>query len=141
MTDEGKHVSSLPFTTAKETLRIFVDSARASAVYGEPITYGESVLVPAAEVLSVMGVGFGVGSGNEEGKEEHESGDGGGGGGGGRSFARPVAVIIASPDGVRVEPIFDRTKIIMTAITAAGFMLAMVLRLIKPRQALRDMKQ
>lgn len=141
MADELKQISSLPFSAAEETLRTFVDAARVTSVYGEPITYGDSVLIPAAEVLSVMGVGFGVGSGNEEGKDEHESGGGGGGGGGGRAFARPVAVVIASPDGVRVEPIIDRTKIVLAAITAGGFMLAMVLRLIKPRQALRDMKQ
>jgi len=56
-------------------------------------------------------------------------GGGGGGGGGGQTLSRPVAVIIASPDGVRVEPVADRTKVLMAAITAAGFVAGMFFRM------------
>ena len=66
-----------------------------------------------------------------EGNEDAEGG-GGGGGGGGKTLSRPVAVVIASPEGVRVEPVYDITKIYMAAITAAGFMLAMLVRFMRP---------
>ena len=39
------------------------------------------------------------------------------GGGGGSTMARPVASIIVGPDGVRVEPIFDITKIVVAFFT------------------------
>jgi uncharacterized spore protein YtfJ len=60
-------------------------------------------------------------------------GEGFGGGGGGRVFSRPVAVIIAAPEGVRVEPVVDVTKIGLAALTAAGFMFGMWMRMTRPR--------
>jgi uncharacterized spore protein YtfJ len=103
------------------------------AVYGEPIQHGETLIIPAAEVLS--GVGFGVGFGGAETTSSGEGGvpvgesGGGGGGGGGRVFARPVAAIIATPDGVRVEPVVDVTKVALAALTAAGFIVSMLARM------------
>jgi uncharacterized spore protein YtfJ len=67
-----------------------------------------------------MGAGYGGGGGvgqdNDEG-ETAASGFGGGGGGGGTAMARPVAAIIIEPDGVRVEPIMDPTKIAVAFFT------------------------
>jgi len=48
-------------------------------------------------------------------------------------FSRPVAVIIAAPEGVRVEPVVDVTKIGLAALTAAGFMFGMWMRMARPR--------
>jgi uncharacterized spore protein YtfJ len=82
-----------------------------------------------------MGFGAGYGSGpvntesDEESEQEGTEAGGGGGGGGGRTLSRPVAVIVASPEGVRVEPVVDPTKIALAAITAAGFMLTTILRM------------
>jgi hypothetical protein len=45
-----------------------------------------------------------------------------------------VAVVIASPEGVRVEPVVDPTKIALAALTAAGFMLGMFFRMSNPRR-------
>jgi uncharacterized spore protein YtfJ len=56
-------------------------------------------------------------------------GNGGGGGGGGRIFSRPVAVIVASPQGVEVKPVLDTTKIALAAVTAFGFMFSMMARM------------
>ena len=56
-------------------------------------------------------------------------GGGPGGGGGGRTFSRPVAVIVASTEGVRVTPVFDTTKIILAGLTALGFMFTTLLRM------------
>jgi hypothetical protein len=40
-------------------------------------------------------------------------------------MGRPVAVITVGPDGIRVKPVLDLTKILLTAM-AAGLSLAML---------------
>lgn len=113
------------------TVMTTLEKAHVEKVFGEPIQMGENVIIPGAEVLVGYGYGFGGGYG-EEGKAEANCRGGGGGGGGGRTISRPVAVIIASPEGVRVEPVFDRTKIALAALTAAGFMAGMLVRMLRP---------
>ena len=54
---------------------------------------------------------------------DNTSGTIGGGGGGGFSMARPVAVISVGPEGVRVEPIVDVTKLGLAFLTLLGSML------------------
>jgi uncharacterized spore protein YtfJ len=130
----------------QDTLDTFLEAASVDAVYGQPIQSGENTIIPAAEVLS--GLGFGVGSGYGSGSapsDEEEgqavgSGGGSGGGGGGRVLARPVAVIIASPEGVRVEPVVDATKIALAALTAAGFMMGMMMRMLSPKKAMKELQ-
>ncbi|MCL4561015.1 MAG: hypothetical protein M1281_10410, partial [Chloroflexi bacterium] len=53
-------------------------------------------------------------------------GAGGGGGGGGRTFSRPVAVIVITPEDVIVSPVVDITKIALAALTTFGFMLGVL---------------
>ena len=132
------------FDVVQTTFDTFLESATVDAAYGNPIESGDTLIIPTAEVLSI--VGFGVGSGYGSGASSDEqggmgSGGGGGGGGGGRVLSRPVAVVIASPQGVRVEPVFDVTKIALAALTAGGFMAAMILRMLSPRRALRELKE
>jgi uncharacterized spore protein YtfJ len=120
----------------KDTMDHFLSAANVKAVYGEPIKSGNNLIIPAAEVLSGLGFGMGAGVGDnatkdEEGKPMKNSGGGGGGGGGGRVLSRPVAVIIASPEGVRVEPVVDVTKVALAALTAGGFILGMLLRMLR----------
>jgi uncharacterized spore protein YtfJ len=120
----------------KDTMDKFLTAASVYAVYGEPIRSGDSLIIPTAEVLSGLGFGIGAGVGNNsvkdaEGKLVPNSGGGGGGGGGGRVLSRPVAVIIASPEGVRVEPVVDVTKVALAALTAGGFILGMLLRMLR----------
>jgi uncharacterized spore protein YtfJ len=115
----------------------FLSRADVSAVYGEPIDHGEVRIIPAAEVIA--GFGYGLGGGGGSGPQEKDSnkgsGSGMGGGGGGRAFARPVAVIISGPDGVRVEPVIDPTKIVLAFVTAVGFMAATLMRMTRrPRK-------
>jgi uncharacterized spore protein YtfJ len=117
--------------------------ADVSKVYGRPIKHEGTMIVPAAEVL--WAGGYGAGSGFGEGgplkeEDDFDRRDFEGTGGGGHTFARPVAVIIASEDGVRVEPVIDPTKIFMAALTAGGFMAAMAFRMMSPRKALRGLK-
>jgi uncharacterized spore protein YtfJ len=111
----------------QETMERFLEAADVSAVYGEPMTYGDTVVVPAAEILSFMG--FGLGYGGSTAPDQQGTGAGSGGGGGGHVMSRPVAAIVISPAGVRVEPIVDVTKIGLAALTAFGFMAAMLLRM------------
>jgi len=120
--------------TIRGTLDKFLEAADVSAAYGAPIKNGDAVIIPAAEVLS--GMGFGMGYGGGEG-QEGEGGSGFGGGGGGRVLTRPVAVIIATPDEVRVEPVVDITKIALAALTASGFMMGMFIRMMKGSKELK----
>jgi uncharacterized spore protein YtfJ len=87
----------------------------ASSVYSQPVEAHGRTIITASEVF-VAG-GFGGGS-DQEGQEAGE-----GYGGGGTSNARPVAAIIVEEGGVRVEPIFDASKVLMTLITALFGML------------------
>jgi uncharacterized spore protein YtfJ len=106
--------------------------AQPSAVYSESVTAGEYTLITAAEVSVAMGAGYGVGGGSEplanadKAQTDGGIGGGGGGGGGGVSNARPVAVISVGPNGVRIEPVVDVTKIALAFITVIGSMFIML---------------
>ncbi|MFO7623597.1 MAG: spore germination protein GerW family protein [Anaerolineales bacterium] len=123
------------------TMERFLDTASVDLVYGDPVEHGDTLIIPTAEILAGLGFGVGSGSGSagkhdgEEGEEGGEGyGEGGGGGGGGRTFARPVAIVVSSPEGVRVEPVVDVTKIALGFLTAAGFMTGMILRMLSPKR-------
>ena len=111
--------------TVGATMKAFIETARADSAFGQPIEHEGKLIIPAAEVLVAQGFGVGYGSGMEEAESEEEGasrGEGGGGGGGGRTLSRPVAVIVANKDSVRVEPIIDVTKLGVTLLTAVGAM-------------------
>ncbi|HJW91219.1 MAG TPA: spore germination protein GerW family protein [Anaerolineales bacterium] len=123
----------------QDVIELFLETASVDRVYGDPIQHGDTLIIPTAEVLAGLGFGMGYGFGDDAGAPEEERkggrGGGGGGGGGGRVLSRPVAVIVASPDGVRVEPVVDPTKIALAALTAAGFMLGMFIKMSNLRNA------
>jgi len=125
---------TLALNTVQTTLDKFLSAANVEAVYGPLIEQGENVVIPAAEVLSIVGFGLGLGGGSQNATEPENTGSGGGGGGGGRVLARPVAAIIMSPTGVRVEPIVDVTKIVLAVFTTLGFMVGMLTRMMSRRQ-------
>jgi uncharacterized spore protein YtfJ len=121
---------------AARVMESLIAAADVSRVYGPPISREDTLLIPAAEVLAVAGFGMGGGSGSAPsagGSTRH--GRGGGGGGGGRTLARSVAVIVASPAGVEVKPIFDVTKIALAALTAAGFIWGSWRAMAQPRRS------
>jgi len=97
----------------------------------QPVNSGETIVVPAAEVVSMFGFGMGAGSGTA-------AANGGGGGGGGRVLSRPVAIVVITPGAVRVEPIVDVTKLGLAALTAFGFMFMTILRMSSRRRALPE---
>jgi uncharacterized spore protein YtfJ len=69
---------------------------------------------------SVGGNGDTVAPGGRPAQAQDETG--GGGGGGGFSFGRPVAAVVIEPNGVRVEPIVDPTKLGIAFFTTLGAM-------------------
>ena len=120
---------NLALNTMQTTLEKFLSAANVEAVYGPPVSEGENIIIPAAEVLSIVGFGLGSGGGSQGASESENRGSGGGGGGGGRVLARPVAAIVISPTGVRVEPIVDVTKTALALFTTLGFMTALLTRM------------
>jgi uncharacterized spore protein YtfJ len=122
----------------QDTMEEFLAAADVRVVYGEPIQHEDTIIIPTAEVLCVLGYGVGSGSGtSSEGRPENPSvGKGSGGGGGGRILSRPVAVVIASPEGIRVEPVVDITKVALAGLTALGFMIGMMFRMSRRHRAL-----
>jgi uncharacterized spore protein YtfJ len=119
------------------TMERFLDTASVDLVYGDPVEHGDTMIIPTAEILVGLGFGAGYGGGGSGKQEEEEGqgyGEGGGGGGGGRTFSRPVAIVVSSPEGVRIEPVVDITKIALGALTAAGFMTGMLIRMLSPKR-------
>jgi len=140
MVDEEKPVEKLEAqeTIAAEALSSLdvvqttfdqlLSTANVSAVYARPVRQGDTMVITAAEVFSVVGFGIGEGSG----QQADQKGGGSGGGGMGRAFSRPVAVVVCTPNGVSIQPVMDRTKLWMAALNAAGFMLVTLSKMRRP---------
>lgn len=106
--------------SAQETnalLERALEAASPNAVFQEPVVMGDTVVITCCELNVGLGVAYGGGS---EGR-----GRGGVGGGGGGSMGRPVAVVSIRPDGVKVEPVVDVTKLGIAFLTTVGAMLIM----------------
>jgi uncharacterized spore protein YtfJ len=133
---------------ARDLAQTWIDkiyaAAQPGAVFSAPVVSGAYTIITASEVAAGGGFGFGSGAGPAPGSESASSPasdapsaaerqaanlqGGGGGGGGGGSSGRPVAAIVIGPDGVKVEPIVDATKI---AIAAIGAWLSIALLLVR----------
>jgi uncharacterized spore protein YtfJ len=92
-------VENLVKTTLSEIEKVL----NTKTVVGDPLTVGEVTIVP----LISIGFGFGAGGGSGKG-ESKQKGEGTGGGTGGGAWVRPVALVIITGQGVRVEPIIGR---------------------------------
>jgi uncharacterized spore protein YtfJ len=97
-------------------------AAQPSVVFSQPIEANGYTVITASEVVSTGG--FGVGS-DDRGNS--------GGGGGGFSMARPVASIVIGPDGVKVRPVVDVTKLALAGITAWGAMAVTLARMARKK--------
>jgi uncharacterized spore protein YtfJ len=149
MSDEMKEVmdsTTASWSTTASVIEKLFSVTQPGAVFSEPVTVEGRTIITTSEVMIGMGVGYGIGAGSATGEETEEDdvqdaedeaeaemtsgeGYGGGGGGGGFSVGRPVAAIIVEPDGVRVEPIVDVTKIGLAFITVLGSIFLMGFRL------------
>ncbi len=92
-------------------------SASIDNVYGQPITYGESIIVPVASVSQFFGVGLGVGADQST---ETQAGSIGGGGTA-RVKARPVALAEIMPEGVDVHPVIDENRALTAGLLFAAW--------------------
>ncbi len=108
----------------EQALSRLVATARADAVFGQPVVSGDTTVISCSEIAIGMGMGSGSGPVDEKGNPT-----GGGSGGGGGARGRPVAAIVITKEGVRVEPIFDLTKIVLASLTTGAFILLWVGRL------------
>lgn len=114
--------------TGIEPLERLLAAAQPGTVFSEPVTAGAYTIITASEVSLGGGFGFGGGYGptphtNGSASETALTGGNGGGGGGG-STGRPVATIIIGPDGVKVQPIVDVTKFLLTMLGTVRAMAA-----------------
>lgn len=87
-------VEKLFGTTVQELERML----STKTVVGDPIQLGDHTLVP----LISVGFGFGVGAGSGN---DPKQGPGSGGGSAGGGGVKPIAIIVAGPDGVRIESV------------------------------------
>ncbi|MBN1138567.1 MAG: hypothetical protein JXM73_18400 [Anaerolineae bacterium] len=93
----------------------FRDAAHWRAAFGEPQVIGDKTLIPVAKVGYGYGLGFGHGTGEPE--EEGKQAPGGeGGGGGGTTAAKPLGVIVVTPEEVYFEETADESRIAMAGI-------------------------
>lgn len=81
-------------------------------VVGEPIVVEGNTLIP------LVSVGFGFGVGGGEGTDS-KKGAGSGGGTGGGGGVKPVAMIVANKDGVRIESIKGGTASVLEKVAEA----------------------
>lgn len=84
-----------------ENARSVVEQLGAKIVYAEPVTSGQTTVVPVARVVC----GFGGGSG----RGRREQGEGGGGGGGFR--IHPAGYIDITAAWTRFVPVYENRKI------------------------------
>ena len=121
--------------TVEQTLSKIFEATHVSAVFGQPVERGETTIIPCSEIFVSVGMGGGMGTGPAQKEGETTGGEGIGGGGGARG--RPVAAIVVTPAGVRVEPIVDVTKVALAGATTAGFVFFWLMRLTGATRSMR----
>lgn len=88
-------------------------------VFGEPIRVDQQVVIPVAETSIGGGVGFGAYPEGQRQRPRILQALAGGGGGGGAT-SRPVAVVIVTPEGVKVKPIIDVGKLALNGLASTA---------------------
>ena len=106
------NVEKLLRTTADELEKML----SSKSVMGEPITIGDTTIVP----LRSAGFSFGTaGGGGKGGEKDKGEGAGEGAGTGGAGGVKPVAVLIIDKNGVRIEPMKGSMAQLAEQLTAA----------------------
>ncbi len=108
--------------TAEKYVETIASAMNVDKAFGPARVIGEFTVIPVAEVAGGLGGGFGTG-------RDQTGAAGGGSGGGGGVAVRPIAALVVGPEGVRVQPVFDLTRIGLAALTTVAFGLAWTLRL------------
>jgi uncharacterized spore protein YtfJ len=97
------------------------NTANVNAAFGEPQAVEEKTIIPVAQVGYGFGLGFGQGpvmpgEEDEEGSPGEATTSGEGGGGGGGATARPLGVLVVTPEHVYFEETMDEAKIALAGI-------------------------
>ena len=123
-------------TEANELMGRLFTAAQPESLLSEPVVQGDYAVIIASEMMGGLGYGYGGGGGSAP---DAEDGSGfGSGGGGGSMMARPVAAISVGPDGVRVEPIVDPTKIAIAFFTTMAAIFVSLRRISRRAGELAD---
>lgn len=102
-----------------DTIEKSREAAHWRAAFGEPQVYEDKTLIPVAQVSHLFGLGFGSGTGPAGGADQTAPAGEGGGAGGGIS-ARPLGVIVVTPQRVYFEETEDAGKIVLAIIGLAA---------------------
>ncbi len=99
------------------------EKANWQAVFGEPRQVGEQTIIPVAQVTYGFGLGFGRGMPKEpkEGEEAATESPGEGGGGGAGGGAKPLGVIVVTPDRVRFESTGNPASVALAGIAMVAW--------------------
>lgn len=81
----------MDFTGIRDLITQMQTGARVSTAIGEPVTVGDRIVVPVAEIS------YGGGGGGGGGADAEKQGEGGGGGGGGGVKIRPLGCWVIGP--------------------------------------------
>jgi uncharacterized spore protein YtfJ len=116
-TSGSAHVTNMVGSVSERVSAALQPLAEVSVaqVFTEPVQSGDVVVIAAAAITKSGGFGFGAGGDDQP----ANGGGGGGGGGGGHVDGRPVAVIEITPEGTRVKPVIDYTRVGLTLLAGA----------------------
>jgi len=96
--------------------------------FGEPQKVEGRTIIPVANVGYGFGLGFGQGDVPPEAEAEEVPGGGGAGGG---ASAKPLGVIVVTPEGVTFEETVDATRIAIAAFLMGAFSVYQVTRTLR----------
>lgn len=109
--------------SVEEILERLTDSANVTSVFGEPISSGDTTVVPVARVAYGFGGGYGSGPTDEASADDRdEGGEGAGVGGGVR--ASPAGVFEITDNDVRFVPAGSRRR--QAGLLAAGVLVGLL---------------
>jgi uncharacterized spore protein YtfJ len=106
------------------------DAANWRSVFGEPQVVEDRTLIPVAQV----GYGFGLGFGRGEpapGEEDGPDAGAEGGGGGGGASAKPLGVIVVTPEDVHFEDVRDDNVVAIMGIALSAFAILQVAKTVR----------
>lgn len=115
---------------AVETVR---EKADWKAAFGEPRQVGDQTIIPVAQVSYGFGYGFGRGMPKEakEGEETEAEAEPAGGGGGAGGGARPLGVIVVTPERVGFEPALNVSALGLAGIAMVAWSIYQVSKTIR----------
>ena len=106
------------------------DAASWKSVFGEPQVVDEKTIIPVAQVGYGFGLGFGRGEPASEEEDGPDAGAEGGGGGGGAS-AKPLGVIVVTPEDVYFEDVRDDNIVALMGIALSAFAILQIAKTLR----------